>query len=120
MLLAQAAGVLPGTPNSTSQAHRRGALFFAVVVPILQLERGINDCQTRDPRRLASPGIQAVVAVEVAVGTTSDSGRSSPADCAHGAGESDLGRGAGSGGAVAEARDPGIAPHGAGVLAAKC
>ena len=41
MLLAQAAGVLPGTPNSTSQAHRRGALFFGVVVPILPLERGI-------------------------------------------------------------------------------
>src|SRR5215469_6696397 len=72
---AQAAGVLPGTPNSTSQAHRRGALFFGVVVPVLQLERVINDCQTRDPRRLASPGIQAVVAVQVAVGTTPDFGR---------------------------------------------
>src|SRR5205807_6498084 len=117
---AQATGVLPGTRNSTSQAHRRCALFVGVVVPILQLERGIDDCQTRHPRRLASPGIQAVVAVHVAVGTTSDFGRSSPGDCAHGGGESDLGRGADSGGAVGEARHPGIAPDGAGVLAAKC
>ena len=58
--------------------------------------------------------------VQVALGTTSDSGGSSPVDCVHGAGESDLGRGAGSGRAVGEARGPGIAPHGAGVLAAKC
>jgi hypothetical protein len=59
---AQAAGVLPGTPNSTSQAHRRSALFFGVVVPILQLESGIGDRQTGDPNRLASPGVQAILA----------------------------------------------------------
>jgi len=34
--------------------------------------------------------------------------------------KSDLGRGAGSGGAVGEAWDPGIAADGAGVLAARC
>ena len=38
----------------------------------------------------------------------------------HGAGESDLGRGACSGGAVGEARDTGIAPDSAVLLAAKC
>ena len=84
---AQAACLLPGTPNSPSQAHRRCPLFFAVMVSILQLERGIDDCQTRDPHRLASRGVQAVLAVEVAVGKTAHSGKSSPADCAHGAGE---------------------------------
>jgi len=31
--------------------------FFGVVVPILQLERGIDDRQTRDSHRLASQGI---------------------------------------------------------------
>lgn len=60
-----------------------------------------------------------MVAVEVAVGKASDSGRSSPVDCAHGTGESGLGGGACGGGALSEARDPGIAPDGAGVLAAK-
>ena len=60
-----------------------------------------------------------MVAVEVALGTTADSGRPAPVDGAYGAGESDLGRGAGSGGAVGEARDPGIAPYGAVVLAAR-
>jgi len=54
MLLAQAAGVLPGTPNSTSQAHRCGALFFGVVVPILPLERGIMIVK---PERPSSAGI---------------------------------------------------------------
>src|SRR5215472_17022689 len=35
---AQAARLLPGTPNSPSQAHRCRAFFFGFVVPILQLE----------------------------------------------------------------------------------
>jgi hypothetical protein len=43
-----------------------------------------GDRQTGDPNRLASQGVQAVLAVEVAVGETTDSGKSSPADCAHG------------------------------------
>ena len=60
-----------------------------------------------------------MVAGEVALGKASNSGGSSPLDCAHGAGESDLGRGACSGGAVGEAGDPGIGPDGAGVLAAR-
>ena len=60
-----------------------------------------------------------MVAVAVAVGKASDSGRSSPVDCAHDTGESDLRRGACSGGTVSEARDSGIAPDGAGVLAAR-
>src|SRR6516164_11211648 len=89
---AQAACLLPGTPNSTSQAQRCCALFFGVVVPILQLETGIDDRQTRDPHQLASQGIQAVVEVEIALGAASDSRRSSPVDCAHGVAESDLGR----------------------------
>ena len=61
-----------------------------------------------------------MVAVEVTPGTTADSGGSSPIDGTDGAGESNLGRGAGSGGVVAKARDPGIAPNGASILAAKC
>src|SRR5215813_2186330 len=60
-----------------------------------------------------------MVALEIALGTTTDSGRPSPVDGAYGTGESDLGRGAGSGGAIGEARDPGIAADGAGVLAAR-
>jgi hypothetical protein len=39
-------------------------------------------------------GVQAVLAVEVAVGKAADSGKSSPVDRVHGAGEPDLGRGA--------------------------
>src|SRR4029077_15023522 len=91
---AQTVGVLPGTPGSAPQAHRRSALLLGAMVSPIQLESGIGDRQTGDPHRLASPGVQAVLAVEVAVGTTADSGKSSPADCAHGAGEPDLGRGA--------------------------
>src|SRR5215510_127274 len=54
---AQAACLLPGTPNSTPQAHRRRSFFFGLVVSILPRERGLDDCQTRDPHRLASQGI---------------------------------------------------------------
>jgi hypothetical protein len=59
------------------------------MVSTVQLESGTDNCSAGDPRRLASPGVQAVLAVEVAVGKTADSGSSSPADCAHGAGEPD-------------------------------
>jgi hypothetical protein len=88
---AQTIGVLPGTPGSAPQAHRRSAVLLSAMVSTMQLESGIGDRQTGDPYRLASLGVQAVLAVEVAVGTTADSGKSSPADCAHGAGEPDLG-----------------------------
>ena len=64
-------------------------------------------------------GFKLFLAVEVAVGTTADSGKSSPADCAHGAGEPDLGRGAHRSRTVGEAGDLGFAPNGAGVLAAR-
>src|ERR1700747_2215663 len=84
---AQTVGVLPGTPGSAPQAHRRSALLLGAVVSTLQLESGIGDRQTGDPNRLASQGVQDVLAAEVAVGTTADSEKSSPADCAHGAGE---------------------------------
>src|SRR5262249_51343732 len=91
---AQAASLLPGTSNFTSQAHCRRPFFFGVVVSILLLERGIDHRQTGDPHGLASPGISAMVAVEVALGTTADSGGSPPVDGEHGTGESDMGRGA--------------------------
>src|SRR5260370_13568845 len=94
------------------------AARFSLVVSTIQLESGIDDRQTGDPHRLASPGLQAVLAVEVGVGTTATSGKSSPADCAHGAGEPDLGRGAHHSRTVGEARDPGVAANAAGVLAA--
>ena len=35
----------------------RRSFFFGLVVSILPLERGLDDCQTRDPHRLASQGI---------------------------------------------------------------
>ena len=54
---AQAACLLPGTPNFTSQARPRRALFVSVVVSILQLERGVDDRQTGDSNLLASQGI---------------------------------------------------------------
>jgi hypothetical protein len=43
---------LPGTPNFTSQAHRRRTVFFGVVVSILQLEEDVDDRQTGDSNRL--------------------------------------------------------------------
>jgi hypothetical protein len=95
------------------------ALLLGAVVSTLQLESGIGDRQTGDPYRLASPRVQAVLAEEVAVGKTADSGKSSPADGAHGAGEPDLGRGAHRSRTFGEARNPGFAPNGAGVLAAR-
>src|SRR5215469_6546182 len=116
---AQTVGVLPGTPGSAPQAHRRSALLLGSVVSTIQLESVIDDRQAGDPHRLASQELQAVLAVEVAVGTTADSGKSSPADCAHGAGEPDLGRGAHRRRTVREARDLGFATNGAGVLAAR-
>lgn len=63
--------------------------------------------------------VQAVLAVEVEVGKTADSGKSSPADCAHSAGEPDLGRGAHRSRTVSEVRDLGFPANGAGVLAAR-
>jgi hypothetical protein len=60
-----------------------------------------------------------MVAGEVAVGKTSAPARSSAVDRAHGAGESDLGRGACRRRAFGEAGDPTIAADGAGVLAAR-
>jgi hypothetical protein len=74
--------------------------------------------QTRDLNRLASQGVQTVLAVEVAVGKAADSGKSSPADGAHGAGEPDLGRGADRCRTVGKARDLGFATNDTGVLAA--
>src|SRR5207249_11646997 len=106
-------GVLPGTPGSSTQAHRRSAVLLGAVVSTIQLESGIDDRQTGDPNGLASQGVQAVLAVEVAVGKTADSRKSSPADCAHGAGEPDLGRGAHRSRTVGEARDLGFATNGA-------
>jgi hypothetical protein len=64
-------------------------------------------------------GFKLLLAVEVAVGKTADSGSFSPADCAHGAGEPDLGRGAHRSRTVGEVRDLGFATNGAGVLAAR-
>src|SRR5215469_17608410 len=116
---AQTVGVLPGTPGSAPQAHRRSALLLGAMVSPIPLESGIGDRQTGDPHRLASPGVQAVLAAEVAVGTTADSGKSSPVDGAHGAREPDLGRGAHRSRTFGEARNPGFAPNGAGVLAAR-
>ena len=116
---AQTVGVLPGTPGSSTQAHRRSAVLLGAVVSTIQLESGIDDRQTGDPNRLASQGVQAVLAVEVALGKTADCRKSSPADCAHGAGEPDLGRGAHRSRTVGEARDLGFATNGAGVLAAR-
>jgi hypothetical protein len=46
-------------------------------------------------------------------------GKSSPADGAHGAGEPDLGRGAHRSRTFGEARNPDFAPNGADVLAAR-
>jgi len=69
---AQAAGVLPGTPDCTPQAHPQRAFFFGIAVSILQLERGVDDRQTGNPHGLASCGMQVVVAVEVAEGKASD------------------------------------------------
>jgi hypothetical protein len=115
----QTVGVLPGTPGSAPQAHRRSALLPGAMVSTIQLESVIDDRQAGDPHRLASQELQAVLAVEVAVGTTADSEKSSPADCAHGAGEPDLGRGARRRRTVGEARDPGFATNGAGVLAGR-
>jgi hypothetical protein len=110
-------GVLSGTPGSAKQAHRRRALLLGAVVSPLQLEKGVDD-QAGDSSRLASRGLQAVLAVQVAVGKTADSGKSSPGDCAHGAGESDLGRGTHRSRTVGEVRDLGFAANRAGVLAA--
>src|SRR2546427_13092944 len=70
---AQTVGVLPGTPGSSTQAHRRSAVLLGAVVSTIQLESGIDDRQTGDPNRLASQGVQAVLAVEVALGKTADS-----------------------------------------------
>src|SRR5215472_10430097 len=115
---AQTVGVLPGTPGSAPQAHLRSALLIGSMVSTIQLESVIDDRQAGDPHRLASQELHAVLAVEVAVGTTADSGRSSPADCAHGAGEPDLGRGAHRRRTVREAPSLGFAPNGAGEMLA--
>ena len=69
---AQTVSVLPGTPGSAPQAHRRSALLLGVMVSTLPLESGIGDCEAGDPHQLASPGVQAVLAAEVEVGMTAD------------------------------------------------
>jgi len=116
---AQTVGVLPGTPGSATQAHRRSALLLGAMVSTVPLESGVDDREAGDPHRLASQRIQAVLAAEVAIGKTADSGSSSPVDGAHGAVEPDLGRGAHRSRTFAKARDLGFAANGAGVLAAR-
>ena len=59
---AQAVGVLPGIPDQATQASRRSAVLLGAVVSTIQLETGIGDRQTGDPNRLASPGVQAILA----------------------------------------------------------
>jgi len=44
------------------------AARFSFVVSTIQLERGIDDRQTRDLNGMASQGVQTVLAVEVTVG----------------------------------------------------
>jgi hypothetical protein len=41
------------------------AIFLGVVVSTIQVERSINDCETRDPNPLASQRVQAVLALQV-------------------------------------------------------
>ncbi len=41
---AQTVGVLPGTPGSATQAHRRSALLLGAMVSPVQLESGTDDC----------------------------------------------------------------------------
>ena len=55
----------PGTPGSAPQAHRRSAVLLGALVSTIQLESGIADRQTGDPNRLAPPGLQAVVSLEI-------------------------------------------------------
>ena len=94
-------------------------MFLGVVVSIIQLERSVDDSETRDPDRLASQGVQGILALEVEDGKAADSRESSPADRRNGAGQSDLGRGAGGSGAVGEAWNLGLPTNGASVLAAR-
>jgi hypothetical protein len=76
----QADGNWPTWLSNVAPLILLAALWFFMVSTV-QLESGTGDRQTGDPNRLASQGVQAVLAVEVVVGETTDSGKSSPADC---------------------------------------
>ena len=89
------------------------------MVSIIQLERSVDDSETRDPNRLAWQGVQGILALEVEDGKAADSRESSPADRRNGAGQSDLGLGAGGSGAGGETWNLGLPTNGASVLAAR-
>jgi putative transposase len=101
-------------PRKLSEAGRFSLVLWS---QLFNWKVALMIVKPENPHRLASPGVQAVLAVEVAVGTTADSGSSSPADGVHGAGEPGLGRGAHRSRTFGEARDLGFAANGAGVLA---
>jgi hypothetical protein len=87
------------------------------MVTALRLEGGVGDRQARDSDRLASQGIQVVLAVEMSSRQTTTARKYPPIDCSHGARESDLGRRTSGGGVVSETSDLSFATNGADLLA---
>src|SRR6201993_609390 len=55
------------------EAHGRSAIVLGAVVSIIQLERSVDDSEARDPNRLASQGVQGILALEVEDGKAADS-----------------------------------------------
>ncbi len=82
---------LPRAPNPPATAYRLRPIFPGSLVTAVRLEGCFGDRQARDSDRLASQGIQAVLAMEVSSRQTTIAGEYPPIDCPHDPGESDLG-----------------------------
>src|SRR5437879_1538872 len=81
------------------------------------MEGSVGDRQAGDSDWLASQRFQAILEVEVPSRQTTPARGYPPTDCSHGAGESDLGRGASGRGVVRETSDLGLPANGSVLLA---
>ena len=88
-----------------------------VVVALVGLETGVDHRSTGNLDSVASPGVQALLALEVETGKAASAAEYSRTDCSNGQGESDLGARPCRFGTISEAGDLRLATNGAGILA---
>ena len=73
LVSAKAVGFLQGTQNAAATADGRGSLHSRRLVSDVQLEKCSGGRQAGHSDRLASQGLQALLAMEVAAGSTAAS-----------------------------------------------
>src|SRR5664279_5784744 len=116
-VLAKAVGLLPGSPDSASPPDRRGTIVAGALVPAFRVERSAHGRYTWYLCPLASPGFQAVLALEVAGRSATAAQRHTPAHRSDGEGGHNWGRRARCRRTLAKAWHSGFTADGSQVLA---